>query len=319
MTLKLVTMGDLVADLIVPITQLPLRHQEHQIARDIAVEAGSTGSVLIVAARLGLCAQALGVVGQDFYGNQVLATLTTEGVDVGSVVSPPGSRTTTSIVLIDDAAQHVFVWMRGTGEPQPFADAWRASVEQADAIFTTGYALQPPAAFSPAAVHAGLDIAHARNIPIFFDLGPVTAHVGRAEIDAVIRRTTVFLATSEEITDWMEIDDPRAAARQLLAQGPVLAIVKLGGQGCLVVTAEQCEYVDAFRVAVRNTAGAGDAFGAACVYGYLKGFSIRQIGIFANAVGGLAVTKLGTGTRLPPRQEIAQLLLEHGHTFFESR
>jgi hypothetical protein len=41
MTLKLVTMGDLVADLIVPITQLPLRHQAHQIAQ-LLLEHGHT-------------------------------------------------------------------------------------------------------------------------------------------------------------------------------------------------------------------------------------------------------------------------------------
>lgn len=318
MPLSIVTMGDLVADLIVPIAQLPLRNQEHQVARDIMIEAGSTGSVLIVAARLGLRAQALGAVGRDLYGDQVLATLAQEGVDVSSVVAPPEGRTTTSIVLIDDTAQHVFVWMRGTGAPQPFDPAWRPIVEQAGALFTTGYALQPPSVFTPAAVRAGIDIAFAHNIPIFFDLGPVAAHVPREQLDAVISQATVCLATSEELTGWMGAGDPQRAARRLLDQGPKLVVVKLGAQGCLMVAPDQCEQIDAFPVVVRNTAGAGDAFSAACVYGYLKGFAAREIGIFANAVGGLAVTKLGTGRCLPQRREIAQLLLEHGHTFFES-
>jgi len=90
------------------------------------------------------------------------------------------------------------------------------------------------------------------------------------------------------------------------------------GIPCLIVTASKQEQVDGFSVAVHNTAGAGDAFSAAYIYGYLKGFAAREIGIFANAVGALAVTKIGTGRNLPQRQEIAQLLLEHGHTFFES-
>jgi len=318
MTLSVVTLGDLVADLIVPIAQLPLRNQEHQVARDIAIDAGSTGSVLIVAARLGLHARALGAVGADFIGDQVRAALAEEGVAVSSIAAPPGGRTTTSIVLIDDTAQHVFVWMRGTGAPQPFDPAWRPSIEQAGALFTTGYALQPPSVFTPAAVQAGIDIAFAHNIPIFFDLGPVAAHVPREQIDAVVSRATVCFATAEELTGWVGIDDLGRAARQLLAQGPQLVVVKLGARGCLIVTASKQEQVDGFSVAVRNTAGAGDAFSAAYIYGYLKGFAAREIGIFANAVGALAVTKIGTGRNLPQRQEIAQLLLEHGHTFFES-
>ena len=48
MTPTLVTLGDLVPDLIVPIDELPLRAQQHQIAHDMTIEAGSTDSVLIV-------------------------------------------------------------------------------------------------------------------------------------------------------------------------------------------------------------------------------------------------------------------------------
>jgi ribokinase len=316
MTAQVVSLGDLVADLIVPIAGLPIRPMEHQVARDVMLEAGGTGNFLIIAARLGMCAKAVGVVGQDFYGEQVRAILTSAGVDLDGVVVPPRSRTTTSIVLIDDAAQHAFVWMRGTGEPQLFYPAWRTIVEQADALFTTGYALQPTATFAPDAVKTCLDIARACAIPIFFDLGPAAVHADRADIDAVIRQTTVFLATNDELSAWTGIDDPREAAGQLLTQGPAIVIAKLGGRGCLVVTAAEHALVDAFPIAVRNTAGAGDAFSAACVYGYLQGFSLRQLGLLANAVGAASVAKLGTGADLPNRQEIAQLLARHGHTFF---
>jgi ribokinase len=316
MAAQVVSLGDLVADLIVPISSLPIRPLEHQVARDIMLEAGGSGNFLILAARLGMQAKAVGVVGHDFYGEQVRAILTSAGVDLDGVVVPPRSRTTTSIVLVDDAAQHTFVWMRGTGEQQQFDPGWRTIVEQADAIFTTGYALQPTATFAPEAVQTCLAIASARDIPVFFDLGPAAAHADRANIDAVMRQTTVFLATDDELSAWTGIDDPREAAAQILTQGPGMVVAKLGGRGCLVVKAAEHALVDAFPVAVRNTAGAGDAFGAACVYGYLEGFSLRQIGLLANAVGAASVAKLGTGADLPQRQEVAQLLASHGHTFF---
>ena len=316
MTAQVVSLGDLVADLIVPIASLPIRPLEHQVARDITIEAGGSGNFLILATRLGMRAKAIGVVGQDFYGAHVRAVLTSAGVDLDGIVVPPRSRTTMSIVLIDDAAQHAFVWMRGTGEQQQFYPTWRTIVEQADAVFTTGYALQPTATFAPGAVRTCLDIARTHGIPVFFDLGPAAAHVDRADIDAVMRQTTVFLATNDELSAWTGIDDPRQAAAQILTQGPAMVVAKLGGRGCLVVTAAEHALVDAFPITVRNTAGAGDAFGAACVYGYLHGFSLRQIGLLANAVGAASAAKLGTGADLPHRQEIAQLLVRHGHTFF---
>lgn len=314
----LVTLGDLVADLIVPIDELPIQAQQHQIAHDMTIEAGSTGSVLILAARLGLRARALGVVGQDLYGEHVRAALAASGVDVGGVVAPPGGRTTTSIGLVDGAGQHVFVWMRGTGLPQHFNPAWRPIVEQAGAVFSTGYALQPPATFTPAAVLEGIAIAHARNIPVFFDLGPAAGQAVRAHVDAAIGQATVFLATSEEIAGWTGLADPQRAAREILSRGPAMVVVKLGADGCLIVTPDHEQQIEAFPVAVRNTAGAGDAFSAACIYGYLRGFPLRQIGLLANAAGALTVAALGTGTCLPQRAAIAELLARHGHAFHET-
>jgi sugar/nucleoside kinase (ribokinase family) len=207
--------------------------------------------------------------------------------------------------------------MRGTGKQQLFDPSWRAIVEQVDAIFTTGYALQPSATFAPAAVRTCLDIAHTRGIPVFFDLGPAAVHVDRTEIDAVIHQTSVFLATNDELSAWTGIDDPLKAARQVLAHGPLMVAAKLGGRGSLIVTAAEQALVDAFPIVVRSTAGAGDAFSAACVYGYLRGFSPRQIGLLANAAGAASVAKLGTGADLPHRQEIAHLLARHGHAFFD--
>jgi sugar/nucleoside kinase (ribokinase family) len=310
MPYHVVTLGDLVADLIVPLAELPVQPLAHQVARDIAIEPGSTGSVLVLASRLGLRAQALGVVGDDFFGERVRAVLVGAGVDVSAVLAPPGSRTTASIVLIDDAAQHVFVWMRGTGAPQPLGPAGRAAVERADAVFTTGYALQPPATFTPAAVAEAVELAHARGAPVFFDLGPVAHMIEPATLDAVVGRTTVFLATAEELAGWLGEPDPERAAALVRARGPRLVVVKLGPDGCLVAGDGPAELVDGFQVPVRNTAGAGDSFSAACMHGYLRGLPPRQLGQLCNAVGALAVTKLGTGTRLPERDEIARFLAE---------
>lgn len=215
------------------------------------------------------------MVGNDFFGERVRAVLAGAGVDVGAVLAPPGSRTTTSNVLIDDAAQHVFVWMRGTGEPPRWRGRARGH-QNANAIFTTGYALQPPSTFTPAAVASAIELAHARSAPVFFDLGPVVEHIEPAVLDAVIGRTTVFLATAAELAGWLGEADPERAASLVLARGPRLAIVKLGADGCLIANSRRHELVRGFVVPVRDTTGAGNSFSAACIYGYLHGLPARQ-------------------------------------------
>ena len=308
-----VSLGDLVADLVVPIKKLPIRAQEHQPAREIALEAGGTGNFLVLAARLGMEVTALGTVGQDYYGQQVVRMLANEGIDVAYVVSQPGSETTTSIVLVDDDGQHVFIGKFGAGPPLAFQPEWRQIIEQAGAVFTAGYALQPTSDFTPETVLTCLELARNQDIPTFFDLGPAAFIVNREDVDAAINRSVVFLATQEEILAWTELDDPLQAARQIQAQGPSTIVIKLGPDGCLIVAPDRHVQVNAFPVAVRDTAGAGDAFAAACVYAYVHSFSPEQMGTLANAVGSASVARLGTGTRLPQKQDVVQLLQEHGH------
>jgi len=139
----------------------------------------------------------------------------------------------------------------------------------------------------------------------------VVQHIDPAMLEAVIGHTTVFLATIEELAGWLGEPDPERGAALVLARGPRLVVVKLGAGGCLIVGAKQAELVGGFAVPVRNTAGAGDSFSAACIYSHLRGLPARQLGRLCNAVGALAVTKLGAGTRLPEREEIVRFLAEH--------
>ena len=319
MNLNIVTLGDLVADLIVPVSHLPVRAQEHQTARDLVLEAGGIGNFLVVAVRLGLRPSALGAVGQDYYGGEVLKILGAEGINIDHIVALPGSRTTTSIVLIDDDADHVFVWMRGTGPSVAYRSDWENIILGADAVFTAGYAINANAAFGPETLLDCLALARQHDIPTFFDLGPTAFIDDRAWIRQAIGYATVLLATQEEAAEWVGLSDPLAAARQFLALGLSTVIIKLGPEGCLLVTDEEYVQVQAFSVAVRDTAGAGDAFASGSVYGILRKFSLEHIGQLANAVGSASVSKLGTGTHLPRKHEITKLLTGCGHPMTHSR
>ena len=318
MNLSVVTLGDLVADLIVPISHLPIRAHEHQPARDLVLEAGGIGNFLVTAARLGLRPTALGTVGKDYYGEQVLDILGSEGVNIDNIVTPPRSRTTTSIVLVDDDTDHVFVWMRGSGPSISWHYNWKTIIEGAGAVFTGGYAIDAAAPFAPEVMMTCLKLAHQHNIPIFFDLGPAAFIANRALIKQAIGYATVLLTTQEEAVEWLGLSDPLAAAHQFLEQGLSTVIIKLGPDGCLLVTREEHVQVKAFTVTVRDTAGAGDAFASGCVYGFLQKFSLGHIGQLANAIGSISVSKLGTGTHLARDDEIKKLLLSCEHPITHS-
>jgi sugar/nucleoside kinase (ribokinase family) len=94
----------------------------------------------------------------------------------------------------------------------------------------------------------------------------------------------------------------------LLALGPATVVVKQGAAGCTVATAEGAFQSPGFPVEVVDTVGAGDSFAAAFIAGRLRGGSLAEAARLANAMGALATTQRGAGTRIPPREALLAML-----------
>lgn len=308
----LVTIGDLVADLIVPIERLPIEANQHQLAEYIRLEPGGIGNTLIVAQRLGLQTKAIGSTGDDDFGKQALNKLAAEGIDTSLVVTLPDSTTTTALVIVDQQAQHVFVGQFGSGAPLTYNPKWTNEIANARALFTNGYSLAGHGSLDHPSLLQCLIHASAHKVPIFFDLGPAYTSAKRADVEQVLAQTTLFLATSEELCQWTGIADPMQAATDLLERYQINTVVlKFGAEGCRIVTSDPAQEAitcPGFSVTERDTAGAGDAFAAACIYSFLNGDSLQQMGELANAVGAATVSQVGTGTALPTKAEVDRLI-----------
>jgi sugar/nucleoside kinase (ribokinase family) len=88
----------------------------------------------------------------------------------------------------------------------------------------------------------------------------------------------------------------------------LVVVLKLGSEGCLVATAAEMHHVPGFSVSVVDTVGAGDSFAPAFIAGWLRGGTLRDSAVLANAMGALTVTQRGAGTRIPGREHLLELL-----------
>ena len=84
-----------------------------------------------------------------------------------------------------------------------------------------------------------------------------------------------------------------AARRLLSAHDLKLVCVTRGTNGSLLVSANKSSEHPGFKVTVADTVGAGDAFTAALVHGYLRGTPLAQINETANRVGGWVASQSG--------------------------
>ncbi len=102
------------------------------------------------------------------------------------------------------------------------------------------------------------------------------------------------------------------SARRLLASYDLkLVCITRGTNGSLLVSADECSEHPGFRVKVADTVGAGDAFTAALVHGYLRGTPLDAINETANRVGAWVASQPG-GTPAPKDGNLNQNLAEIG-------
>ena len=69
--------------------------------------------------------------------------------------------------------------------------------------------------------------------------------------------------------------------------------ITLGSAGCCVYEENTTHMVQGYPVSVRDTVGAGDAFAAAFLHGYHRGWPIMRTASFANALGSIVASRAG--------------------------
>lgn len=88
-----------------------------------------------------------------------------------------------------------------------------------------------------------------------------------------------------------------AACRQLIADYQIsYVLVSMGGDGSILVTADQARFAEPLDVEVRGTVGAGDSMLAGFIHCLARQTSLDVALSWATACGALAVSKVGTET-----------------------
>jgi len=125
---------------------------------------------------------------------------------------------------------------------------------------------------------------------------------------------------TESISDARVAGDTERAIAALLARGPQALIQKRGSRGVRIHLAGG-EVIDApgFPVEVYNILGAGDAFAAGFLYGYVRGWSWYRAARLGNACGAIVVTKHGCANFMPTMPEVEAFVRPYGGLDQEDR
>jgi 5-dehydro-2-deoxygluconokinase len=296
---------------------------------------GCPANIAIGVARLGLKSGLISRVGDEPMGRFVLEQLSREGVSTRGVTVDPERLTSLVLLGIRHESSFPLVFYRDNCADSALseADIEASYIASANAILVTGTHFSRAA--SAAAQAAAMAIARQANRKIILDvdyrpnLWGIGGHGAGESRYARSGRVTAALSphlslcdlivgTEEELHIAGGDEDTLQACRNIRGLAKTAIIVcKRGAMGCVVLPGDIPNSLDdgivghGMPVKVYNVLGAGDAFLAGFLSGYLRNEPFQNCIRYANACGAFAVSRLLCSTEYPTTREL-NWYLEHG-------
>jgi 5-dehydro-2-deoxygluconokinase len=292
---------------------------------------GSSANTAFGCARLGLRAGLISRVGDDAMGRFLTETIAREGCDVSHVGVDP-SRLTAAVVLgIEDKATFPLIFLRENCADMAIGDAEIEApyIARSRALLITGTHFSTE--YIAGVSNRALDHARAHGVRTVLDIDyrpvlwgltkrgdgatryiasdTVTTHLQR-----MLPRFDLVIGTIEEFNIAGGSGDIMRSLAEVRRHTDAVLIVKRGPLGCAVVDAAVPESLDAafngtgVEVDVLNVLGAGDAFSAGFLSGWVRGEDYDACVRYANACGAMVVSRHGCAPAMPTRVELDYFL-----------
>jgi 5-dehydro-2-deoxygluconokinase len=295
---------------------------------------GCPANIAIGCSRLGLKAALITRVGDEHMGRFIREQLAAEGVDLRGVRTDPERLTALVVLGIRDDETFPLIFYRENCADAALseADIDEAFIASAGALVVTGTHFSKPNL--EAASRKAMAAARSHGAKVVFDvdyrpvLWGLTGHGAGEERFVESARTTeqlqsilsdcdLIVGTEEEIRIAGGATDTLAAIRAIRALSGAIIVCKRGPMGCVVFPGDIPASLDdgikgpGFPVEVYNVLGAGDAFMAGFLRGWLRGEALETCCAYANACGAFAVSRHGCAPAIPSWTELAHFL-DHG-------
>ncbi|HJX62031.1 MAG TPA: carbohydrate kinase family protein [Dehalococcoidia bacterium] len=297
------------------------------IQEGTAAAGGSAANTVYGLAKLGLRCGFVGAVGDE--GTEiVLDSFAEVGVDTSRIVRKPGASTDTVFAFADPMGRRAMYVYPGANALFASGDVDAAYLANCRLLVTSSFAGDVPLTVQKAAVGA---LPPANLLALSLDA--FWARVGLEGLAELVARSTIVFANADELGELTGRGLP-ASAEVLLALGCRTVAVTFGSgaerppwmtvepQGlvgapivCWIASADGQQALAAHPThegAVVDGTGAGDAFAAGFLWGYLAGEPLLRCASLGHVAAGFCLERMGCRAGLPTREA---LLARHARHF----
>ncbi|MGZ7209573.1 MAG: carbohydrate kinase family protein [Methanobacterium sp.] len=294
--------GALNIDKIYRVNKISCKDDESYI-KDFSVSCGgSAANTIIGLSRLGIKTGFIGKISNDDDGKLLLHNLKREGVNTENVVITEG-RSGNVLGFVDEDGERALYVDSGVNDRIKFNEINLDYLNNLRVLHLTSFVSNSIEAQKQAMEEIS------KRITVSFDPGRMYVEKGVNYIRDILDRTNIILINEVELKHLIGNKFPtcKQKAEVLLDYGIEIIVVKRGNKGSYVTDGDKSHNIKPFNVNCIDSTGAGDAFNAGFIYGFIKGKDLKESCIMGNFVAGSCIEMEGAIKGLPELSKLKEM------------
>jgi ribokinase len=290
---KITVIGSINMDLVTCTNRVPVMGETVMGESFHTIPGGKGANQAVAAARLGADTCLIGCIGNDLFGQDLLAHLKKQGINTSYVEPVTHSSTGTASITISNGDNHIIVVPGANYAVTPeFVAKHEQVIAQSDLLMLQ---LEIPIE----SVEKAVELANKHHVKVILNPAPIQP------LSKELLKKIDYLTPNEyeqqllfESNEWTEIEREEMISKCIITKGSKGIVFYSNGE----------KEIPSYKVDVVDTTGAGDSFNGALAYSLSHGASLEDACQFANAVAALSVTKLGAQGGMPTFAEVQAFL-----------
>jgi sugar/nucleoside kinase (ribokinase family) len=303
---EIITIGEALVEIMRPAVGQPLDRLGEFLG---PYPSGAPAIFAVAAARLGLDTGFIGAVGADAFGRLMQKCFQNAKVDATQLQTPSGYATGAAFVAYAEDGSREFVFhIRHAASGQLAVDQihpdYFKNVKWLHISGSTLFVNESSREACQRALELTIENGGKVSIDPNLRLELMPLEEAHATLSPFLAAADLLLPTANEAQILTGEKDLKRAAAALAEKDYGIVVLKRGPEGCSIFQGETQLNIPGFAVDEIDPTGAGDCFSAGFIAGLEAGWSLDQVGHFANAAGALAVTKMGPMAGAPTRTQV---------------
>lgn len=290
---KIIVIGSINMDLVTSSTVFPKPGETVNGTSFLTIPGGKGANQAVAAARLGADVSLLGCVGDDLFGKELVEHLIEQRVSILDVEPVTHTKTGIASITLAENDNSIIVVPGANYHVTPeLVTKYEDRIATCDTMLLQ---LEIPME----SVEMAVKLGRKHGLTIILNPAPIAKLSKEMLIDI-----DYITPNEHEVVELLEglNEEQKNKIKEKL-------IITKGAKGITYYKNGIEHHIESYPVEVVDTTGAGDSFNGALAVALTAGKPLEEACRFANAVGALAVTKLGAQSGMPTKEEVERMFL----------